>query len=51
MSDEADLAGLFVRAAREVLARGLRKIEHCVGQLDDAGVGWRPTPEQKASRT
>src|SRR3712207_2193969 len=45
MSDPTqDIAGAFRLAARQTLGEGLRKIEHCVGQLDEESVWWRPTP-------
>lgn len=37
-----DLPNLFLTAARETLAEGLHKIEHCVAQLNDEQVWWRP---------
>lgn len=43
-----ELAALFVAAAREVLSEGMRKAEHCVHQLDDDSVWWRPTPGQNS---
>ena len=33
----------FVATARGVLAEGMAKIEHCVDQLDDAALWWRPS--------
>lgn len=33
---------LFLNAARETLAEGLQKIEHCLAQLTDQQVWWRP---------
>jgi hypothetical protein len=33
----------FVAAAREVLAEGMVKVEHCVDQLDDESLWWRPS--------
>ena len=44
MTSADDVAGVFLSAARECLAEGLRKIEHCLGQLDEESVWWRPTP-------
>src|SRR3954467_9088276 len=35
---------LYLFAARESLAEGLRKVEHCVHQLDEGQVWWRPHP-------
>jgi hypothetical protein len=39
-----DVAALFVSGARASLAEGMRMIEHCVNQLDDESVWWRPGP-------
>ena len=43
-----DPSALFASSAREILDEGLRKIEHCVDQLDDDAVWWRPTPKQNS---
>ena len=48
MASERDIAAIFAASAREVLGEGLRKIEHCVDQLDDDGLWWRPTPRQNS---
>ena len=48
MPTDEDVAARFVSAARACLAEGLHKIEHCVAQLDDASVWWRPTPQQNS---
>jgi hypothetical protein len=40
-----DVSAVFVAAARECLDEGLHKIEHCLAQLDDEAVWWRPAPE------
>jgi len=45
---DGDVASTFVAAARECLDEGLHKIEHCLGQLDDEAVWWRPTPQQNS---
>jgi hypothetical protein len=42
------LAPLFVDAARDCFAEGLRKIEHCVEQLTDEQVWWRPRGEMNS---
>jgi len=39
MNDEIGVA--FIAAAREVLSEGMRKIEHCVRQLNQDQVWWR----------
>jgi hypothetical protein len=38
----------FRAAAHETLAKGLAKIEHCVGQLSDDQIWWRPRPEMNS---
>jgi hypothetical protein len=43
-----EVATLFIASAREILGEGLRKIEHCINQLDDESVWWRPTPRQNS---
>jgi hypothetical protein len=37
-----EIANVFLAAARETLAEGMHKIEHCVGQLGEEQVWWRP---------
>jgi hypothetical protein len=44
----SELCELFVRAMRDTLSEGMRKIEHCVGQLDDEQVWWRPRGEMNS---
>ncbi len=44
MSD-SPLAQAFLTAASATLAEGLHKIEHCVAQLSDKEVWYRPTPQ------
>jgi Protein of unknown function (DUF1572) len=39
---ETQLPELFISSARHTLTEGLRKIEHCVGQLTDDQFWWRP---------
>jgi hypothetical protein len=48
MSNQSQLAELFIVVAQEALAEGMRKIEHCVGQLNDDQVWWRPRPEMNS---
>jgi len=45
---EGNLSKAFIAVSREVLAEGVRKIEHCVGQLDDEQIWWRPRPEMNS---
>jgi hypothetical protein len=40
------LATLVTSTARRIIADGLRKIEHCTGQLTDAQIWWRPRENQ-----
>jgi hypothetical protein len=42
---EQQLAETLSAAARAVLTDGMRKIEHCVAQLNDEQIWWRPNPE------
>ena len=42
------IAAEFVRAARHTLAEGMRKIEHCAGQLSDEQIWWRPREEMNS---
>ena len=44
MDDVATAGELYLNTARECLAEGLRKIEHCVHQLNEDQVWWRPRP-------
>jgi len=46
MSQES--ARIFLATARGSLAEGLRKIEHCVNQLSDEQLWWRPRPEMNS---
>jgi hypothetical protein len=49
MENESQLvAQELVRAARETLSEGMHKIEHCVGQLSDEQLWWRPRPEMNS---
>ena len=43
--DESNAGELYLAAARECLAEGLRKIEHCTHQLSEEQVWWRPRPD------
>jgi hypothetical protein len=43
-----DLAGVLVESAREELNHGLSKIGHCLAQLTDEQVWWRPRPEMNS---
>jgi hypothetical protein len=38
----------FIKEARGVLSEGMRKVEHCLGQLDDSQIWWRPRPEMNS---
>jgi len=44
----SEVATLFIRSARDILDEGMRKTEHCVAQLDDDSLWWRPTPKQNS---
>src|SRR5215212_703303 len=45
---EADVGATFISAARNCLAEGMRKVEHCVRQLNEEQVWWRPKPEMNS---
>jgi uncharacterized damage-inducible protein DinB len=47
-STPADVADAFRGAMRNEVREGLHKIEHCLRQLDDAQVWWRPLPEMNS---
>lgn len=48
MSDPSQFSEIYLSAARHVLSEGMRKIEHCVGQLNDEQVWWRPRAEMNS---
>ena len=46
------LTNLFRYVLQEILSEGIHKIEHCVDQLTDEQVWWRPaTPGNRASKS
>jgi hypothetical protein len=45
---ENNSGALFIAAARDCLAEGMRKVEHCVRQLNEEQVWWRPTRQQNS---
>ncbi|HEV8290285.1 MAG TPA: DUF1572 family protein [Tepidisphaeraceae bacterium] len=45
---ESNTGELFITAARNSLAEGMRKIEHCVTQLNEEQVWWKPRPEMNS---
>jgi uncharacterized damage-inducible protein DinB len=45
MSDAQDVTTAFLGQARETLRRCMGKITHCLGQLSDEDVNWRPFAE------
>ncbi|HEV8379203.1 MAG TPA: DUF1572 family protein [Tepidisphaeraceae bacterium] len=45
---EAEVATAFISAARNSLAEGMRKVEHCVRQLNEEQVWWKPRPEMNS---
>ena len=47
-SHPSDAAVAFRESMRHELKAGLSRIEHCLRQLDDAGVWWRPVPEMNS---
>jgi uncharacterized damage-inducible protein DinB len=42
MSNDRDVTAAFIQQARETLRRCTGKITHCLGQLSDEDVNWRP---------
>ena len=48
MASEGDIANALTRAAVDCLRYGMEKIEHCVAQLDDRQVWWRPDDRMNA---
>ncbi len=40
---EESVGGAFIRETREAFRQSLRKITHCLGQLQDEDVWWRPS--------
>ncbi|MGA2439387.1 MAG: DUF1572 family protein [Tepidisphaeraceae bacterium] len=44
----AEICEAFISATRGTFAEGMRKIEHCVGQLNDEQIWWRPRPEMNS---
>jgi uncharacterized damage-inducible protein DinB len=47
-SDPINAAGAFRASMRHAVAEGVYKVEHCLRQLDDAQVWWRPAPEMNS---
>ena len=45
---ESNTGQLFIAAARNSLAEGMRKVEHCVRQLNEEQVWLRPRPEMNS---
>jgi hypothetical protein len=49
MSQTPDaLAAELIRATRECMSEGMRKIEHCVNQLSEEQLWWRPRQEMNS---
>jgi hypothetical protein len=48
MPSGEDLARAVVAAARHRLAESAAKIKHCLGQLSDVQLGWRPRESQNS---
>src|SRR5688572_2053140 len=42
MAEKSSVGRLVIGASRHQLGEGMRKVEHCVGQLSDEQVWWRP---------
>ena len=45
---DADIGRALLLEARDTFARAMGKIEHCLSQLNDADVIWRPRPEMNS---
>ena len=43
-----DVANALLTGARHQLSEGMAKIEHCVAQLSDEQLWWRPRPEMNS---
>jgi len=44
----SEICEAFVSANRHTLSEGMRKIEHCVNQLSDDQIWWRPKPDMNS---
>ena len=42
------VSAAYIAATRHSLNHSLSKIKHCLGQLDDSHMGWRPFEEQNS---
>jgi hypothetical protein len=47
-SPSPDIAHEFISANRHALSEGMRKITHCVDQLSDNQLWWRPKPDMNS---
>ena len=45
---QTNLAPEYLRVARDILREGMHKIEHCLSQLSDEQLWWRPRPEMNS---
>jgi hypothetical protein len=45
---EASVCNEFISANRHTLEEGMRKIKHCVDQLTDDQIWWRPKPDMNS---
>lgn len=48
MADESSVSTAFLDGSRRTLTEGLHKIEHCVEQLSEEQIWWRPRPEMNS---
>src|ERR1700760_2409336 len=48
VAGSSEISAGVIEAMRETLAEGMHKIEHCVGQLDDKQVWWRPRDDMNS---
>jgi hypothetical protein len=47
-TQQTEIAVEYLRVARDVLSEGMRKVEHCLSQLSDEQLWWRPRPEMNS---
>lgn len=45
---ESNIGAEFISANRHALSEGMRKITHCVNQLSDDQLWWRPKPDMNS---
>src|ERR1051325_5922726 len=48
MNRTREISHVFIASAKAELAEGMNKLEHCVAQLTDEQLWWRPRPEMNS---